>query len=103
MSDPQPPPTTPSGRQYRLERPGFVRGLIYLGIALLLALLLLDGLVSIWHIGGHHHEHFEKDGITIDTWPEFYPLYGFLSCLVLVLVAKTLGLLLKRRDTYYHD
>ncbi len=30
-------------------------------------------------------------------------LYGFLACAVLILVAKALGLLLKRRDAYYDD
>ena len=30
-------------------------------------------------------------------------LYGFLACAALILVAKALGLLLKRRDDYYDD
>jgi hypothetical protein len=30
-------------------------------------------------------------------------LYGFLACAVLILLAKALGLLLKRRDDYYDD
>ena len=30
-------------------------------------------------------------------------LYGFLACAVLILAAKALGLLLKRRDAYYDD
>ena len=30
-------------------------------------------------------------------------LYGFLACAALILVAKGLGLLLKRRDDYYDD
>ena len=33
----------------------------------------------------------------------FNALYGFLACAVLILVAKTLGLLLKRRDDHYDD
>lgn len=30
-------------------------------------------------------------------------LYGFLACAALILVARALGLLLKRRDDYYDD
>jgi hypothetical protein len=30
-------------------------------------------------------------------------LYGFLACAALILVAKGLGLFLKRRDDYYDD
>jgi hypothetical protein len=30
-------------------------------------------------------------------------LYGFLACAVLILAAKALGILLKRRDDYYDD
>jgi hypothetical protein len=33
----------------------------------------------------------------------FNALYGFLACAVLILVAKGIGLALKRRDTYYDD
>jgi len=33
----------------------------------------------------------------------FYAVYGFLSCVAMVLFAKLLGTLLKRRDTYYDD
>jgi len=30
-------------------------------------------------------------------------LYGFLACAILILVAKALGLILKRHDDYYDD
>jgi hypothetical protein len=30
-------------------------------------------------------------------------LYGFLACAALILVARALGVLLKRRDDYYDD
>jgi hypothetical protein len=30
-------------------------------------------------------------------------LYGFLACAALIVVAKALGLLVKRRDDYYDD
>ncbi len=37
----------------------------------------------------------------IDDWLGFGAVYGFLSCLLMVLFAKGLGLFLKREDTYY--
>lgn len=37
----------------------------------------------------------------IDGWPGFAAAFGFLCCLILVLVAKLLGRLLKRPDDYY--
>jgi hypothetical protein len=37
----------------------------------------------------------------IDDWPGFAAVFGFLSCVVMVLLARALGVLLKRRDDYY--
>ena len=33
----------------------------------------------------------------------FNALYGFLACAALIVIAKALGLFLKRRDDYYRD
>jgi uncharacterized membrane protein len=38
-----------------------------------------------------------------DGWFAFGAVYGFLSCLAMVLVAKGLGYLLKRRQDYYRE
>jgi cytochrome c oxidase subunit IV len=37
----------------------------------------------------------------VDGWIGFGAVFGFLSCLAMVLVAKFLGIFLKRRDDYY--
>jgi Na+/proline symporter len=39
----------------------------------------------------------------VDGWLGFGALFGFLSCLAMVLVAKALGFLLKRTEDYYDD
>ena len=39
----------------------------------------------------------------IDGWIGFGALYGFVACLAMVLVAKALGLVLKRQENYYKD
>ena len=38
----------------------------------------------------------------IDSTFGFYAWYGFITCAVMVFVAKLLGLFLKRKDDYYH-
>lgn len=42
------------------------------------------------------HPHFEVDALF-----GFHALYGFLACAAMIIVAKLLGALLKRPDTYY--
>ena len=37
----------------------------------------------------------------IDGWLAFGAIYGFLSCLLMVLAAKALGVVLKRDEHYY--
>lgn len=44
----------------------------------------------------HFHAYFEVDG-----WFGFYAIYGFLTCVGMVVLAKLLGLVLKRPDDYY--
>ena len=44
------------------------------------------------------HPHFAVEG-----WFGFNALYGFLACAALVLVAKGIGVFIKRRDDYYAD
>jgi hypothetical protein len=44
------------------------------------------------------HPHF-----TIERLFGFNALYGFLACVALILIARALGLFLKRKDDYYRD
>ena len=37
----------------------------------------------------------------VESLPAFNAVYGFLACAAMVLVAKALGAVLKRPDTYY--
>ena len=61
------------------------RGLWALGLALLAIDLVL-----------HKHEDF-----AFAAWIGFYCLFGFLACVVLVLVAKRLRRVLMRAEDYY--
>ena len=42
------------------------------------------------------HPHFE-----IESWFGFYAAFGFITCLLMIVGAKALGLLLKKPDSYY--
>ncbi|MBB4266187.1 hypothetical protein [Roseospira visakhapatnamensis] len=79
----------PDERAPWIVRPEGIRGLWWIFGAILTACVLAELLV-------HLHPHFGVDG-----WFGFHAWFGFLSCVAMVLVAKGLGLLLKRKDTYY--
>lgn len=74
-----------------LIRPKTIK-LLWWVFALILALTVLaQVIVSIY------------DYFTVDGWFAFYAIYGFVSCLGMVVFAKLLGVFLKRPDTYYDD
>jgi hypothetical protein len=74
---------------YWLARPSTIRWLWVVFAVVLIATVLADLFID-------HHAVFGIDG-TIG----FYAWYGFVSCVVLVVAAKALGVLLKRPDDYY--
>lgn len=51
----------------------------------------------------HHHPHFEDQGIHVDASWGFFAWYGFITCAAMVVGAKLLGFVLKRKDTYYDE
>ena len=83
-------------KDMKLEHPRTIKLLWAGGLFVLLIIVIIEAFIG-------HHAHFERDGITIDTVPEFFPIYGFTACLVLVIVSKTLSIALKRKDSYYAD
>ena len=74
-----------------LTRPATIKKLwwIFSGI---LALTVLAQLV--WYVKGY---------FTVDGWFGFGAVYGFVSCLIMVLVAKGLGFVVKRPNDYYAE
>jgi uncharacterized membrane protein len=74
-----------------LVRPSTIRKL-WIGTIVVLTLVVLAQ--TVFYVKGY----FGFDG-----WFGFGAIYGFLSCLAMVLVAKLLGLLLKRPYDYYDD
>lgn len=72
-----------------LARPATIRRLWQILAAILAATLLLQIGIKV------------KGYFVIDGWFGFGAVFGFLSCVAMVLVAKTLGPLLKRSVDYY--
>ena len=58
-------------------------------LAVLVATVLAELVIAL-------HPHFEVEALF-----GFHAWYGFIACAAMILAAKGLGLLLKRRDTYY--
>ncbi|OFE13826.1 hypothetical protein PHACT_00640 [Pseudohongiella acticola] len=74
-----------------MVRPKTIR-LLWIGFIAILALTVVAQLFI------EVHDYFGVDG-----WFAFYAIFGFVSCLGMVIFAKLLGLFLKRPDTYYDD
>jgi len=74
-----------------LMRPRTIRRLWIGGGVLLAGLVFADFFV-------HGHPSFDLDGTF-----GFYAWYGLLTCVAMVLMAKGLGVFLKRKDSFYTD
>lgn len=78
-------------RLHWLDRRGTLR-VIRRGSLIVLALTVLtEAIVDM-------HPHFEAERLF-----GFYAWFGLVSCAAMILVAKAVGLLLKRPDTYYDE
>ena len=72
-----------------LDEPKNVKLLWRLFLAVLAIMVLAELVIAL-------HPHFEVEALF-----GFHAWYGFLACAAMILVAKGLGLLLKRHDAYY--
>ncbi len=77
--------------EHWLDDPDNIRKL-WRGFLVLLALTVVAGLVV------DLHPHFAIEG-----WPGFNAAYGFITCLLMIVGAKALGIFLKRGDSYYAE
>lgn len=60
------------------------------------SLVVVCALLTVADLFYHKHAQFSWE-----DWIGFYGFYGFISCVGLVLLAKQLRKLLKRREDYY--
>lgn len=70
---------------YRLIRIFFALCAVFLGIDLLF----------------HRHLSFAEGVFPVEGWFGFYSIYGFVACVLLVLLATQLRKVLMRREDYY--
>ena len=82
---------TELGEKHWLVRPATLRLFWRGGLALLALMVAGDFFVD-------RHPISRIDGIF-----GFYAWYGLVTCLGMILFAKVLGILLRRRDTYFDD
>lgn len=76
---------------HRLTRPKTIRTLWWVFIAALVAVVLAEFLIP-------NEPHFSVERVFgFNAW------FGFGACAVLILLAKAIGILTKRPDTYYDD
>ena len=73
------------------DRPETIKRILGVFYALCLILVGLDFIV-------HRHIYVDFEKI-----PTFYAGYGFVACVVLVLLAKIMRILLMRDETYYEE
>jgi hypothetical protein len=82
-------PTTP--REFNwLDDPNNIRLVRNVFYAVLVLLVLPDFFM-------HKHTLF----YSVEAWPGFYAVFGFISCVGIILVSKLLGYALKRSENYY--
>lgn len=77
--------------QHWLTRPETVRKLWVIFAAVLVATVMAELSID-------HRAHFGIEGTLA-----FHAWYGFVACAALILIARLLGVFLKRPDTYYEE
>jgi len=77
-------------KTHLFDKPENVKRLLIIFFSSVILLFVLDFFV-------HKHAHFPWE-----NWPVFYAIFGFVACVVLVLVSRfVLRPLVKRREDYY--
>ena len=71
-----------------------------------IALWLTCGASVLLELLAHRHVHFknvDSDFASATNWFGFYVALGFVACSGAILLAKGLGLLLKKKEDFYDD
>ena len=91
--------TPPSERQHVFDKPRNVRRVLvglYITCGIVFSLDLIDLVLPLLGMGKLRHVETDWDHL-----PGFYAIYGFVSYVVLVLIAKWLRGFLMRKEDYY--
>ncbi len=71
------------------DKPKNVKRLLNCFYAALVLLLIIDFFI-------HKHAEFPWEGV-----PDFFAAYGFVSCVLLIFIAKLLRIFIKRKENHY--
>lgn len=83
-------------RRHVWDEPKNVRRLIHFFWFVCALLFLADPFL-------HRHSSFEGGEWVTEGWIGYYCFYGFVACVLLVLIAKQMRRVLMRREDYYGD
>ena len=83
-----------TGEKHIFDNPRNVKRLIWIFFALCAVMLSLDFII-------HRHPSFAAGEFTAEGWSGFYAIYGFVACVLLVLLATQLRKILMRAEDYY--
>ena len=81
------------------DNPANLKRLLYVFYGILVLLIVLDLILGGHAEGGHAGG--EEHGFPWENMPAFFAVYGFVSYVTLIFVAKGLRLLIKRDEDYY--
>ena len=85
-----------SEKKHLFDQPRNVHRLIRVFFALCALLLGADLLF-------HRHLMFAEGVFPVEGWFGFYAIYGFVACVLLVLIATQMRKVLMRREDYYQN
>ncbi|ABV88601.1 hypothetical protein [Shewanella pealeana] len=80
-----------SNKQYLFDNPKNIKRVLYLLYACCTLLVVLDFVIN------RHVYH------SWENLPAFYPIYGFVGCVVLVVIARWMRTFLMRPEDYYDN
>ena len=81
-------------KKHLFDEPRNVHRLIWTFFALCALLVGLDLFI-------HRHLSFAEGTLPVEGWFGFYAIYGFVACMLLVLIATQLRKVLMRGEDYY--
>ena len=88
-----------SERRHLFDDPGNVRFVLRLLYAICIALMLVDVVdLALRLLGAGALRHTER---AWEGFAGFYPVYGWVGCVALVLIAKLLRKVVMRREDFY--
>ena len=80
-----------SDKKYFFDKPSNVKWVMRAFYAICILLVIVDFVV-------HRHIGFSWEKI-----PAFYAIYGFVACVVLVVIAKEMRKVIMRKEDYYDE